>query len=105
MNESLLHIHCTSHDGTSRCDLQTSPCSAMSKFVANGESVLTLSCILTYGRPSWTSKVFVALLSLRFPSSRAIHPVASSLDPPSGPGVVYCCCNEAIVAAAGPLAE
>lgn len=105
MSEPSLHIHYASHDGTSRCDLQVSPLGAMSKFMASGETVQTLSCILIYGRLSWTSKVFVALLSLHFPSSRAIHPVASSRDPPSGPEVVYCCCNEAIVAAAGPLAD
>lgn len=42
---------------------------AMSRSMANGESVHALSCMLIHGRPSSTSEVFVALLSLHFPSS------------------------------------
>lgn len=42
---------------------------AMIKSTANGESVHALSCMLIHGRPSSTSEVFVALLSLHSPSS------------------------------------
>lgn len=63
-----ISLHIT-HDGTFRYDLEISPYSDTNKFIANGETVQTLSCILIHGRPSSTSKVFVALLSLRPPSS------------------------------------
>lgn len=51
------------------------------------------------------AREFVALLSLSSPSSGVDHPVGSSLDPPFWPRAVYCCCSEAIVAAAGTLAD
>lgn len=42
---------------------------ATSRSTANGDSVHALSCMLIHGRPSSTREVFVALLSLHFPSS------------------------------------